>query len=116
MKILKYILLILFAGNAQTALYNSGNLRIHNDGQIGFHTDLINDGIFDENLGLAGFYGPSSLTISGALSPVLYDVVIVNNSGVLLSTSLSVANNTSFVTGDFTTPRAVPAARATPPR
>ena len=110
MKILKYILLILFAfiGNAQTALYNSGNLRIHNEGQIGFHTNLINDGIFDENLGLAGFYGSSNLTISGALSPVLFDVEIVTPSGVVLNTSLSVANNTSFVAGDFTTPRALP--------
>lgn len=110
MRKLCYLLLVTgLLGNAQTALYNSGNLRIHNDGQIGFHTNLINDGIFDENLGLAGFYGPSNLIISGALSPVLYDVEIVNNSGVLLNTSLSVANNTSFVTGDFTTPRAVPA-------
>lgn len=102
------LLVIGVLGNAQTALYNSGNLRIHNEGQIGFHTNLINDGIFDENLGLAGFYGSSNLTISGALSPVLFDVEIVTPSGVVLNTSLSVANNTSFVAGDFTTPRALP--------
>lgn len=110
MRNLSYILLLIgFLGHTQTALYNSGNLRIHNEGQIGFHTNLINDGIFDENAGLAGFYGPSNLTVSGALSPVLFDVEIVTNAGVLLNTSLSVANNTSFVTGDFITPRSVPA-------
>ncbi|NNE01595.1 MAG: gliding motility-associated C-terminal domain-containing protein, partial [Eudoraea sp.] len=101
-----YLLLVSgLLGHAQTALYNSGNLRIHNEGQIGFHTNLINDGIFDENVGLAGFYGPSNLTVSGALSPVLFDVEIVNTAGVVLNTSLSVANNTSFVAGDFITPR-----------
>jgi len=110
MKNLCYLLLLTgLLGYTQTALYNSGNLRIHSEGQIGFHTNLINDGIFDENLGLAGFYGPSNLTISGALSPVLFDVEIVTTSGVVLNTSLSVTNNTSFVAGDFTTPRAVPA-------
>jgi gliding motility-associated-like protein len=110
MRNLSYLLLLtsLF-GYAQTALYNSGNLRIHNQGQIGFHTNLINDGIFDENAGLAGFYGLSNLSVSGALSPVLFDVEIVNTSGVFLNTSLSVANNTSFVAGDFITPRSVPA-------
>ena len=53
---------------AQTALYNSGNLQIHQDGQLGLHTNLINDGILDQNLGLAGFYGDAPLTASGASS------------------------------------------------
>jgi len=110
MRFFHYILLFLgFVGNAQTALYNQGNLRIHEEGQLGFHTNLINDGIFDENMGLAGFYGTTTpITISGALVPVLFDVEIVHDAGVQLNTSLSVANNTSFVVGDFRTPRPTP--------
>ncbi len=109
MKKLSYILLgIGLAANSQTALYNSGNLRIHEEGQIGFHTNLINDGPFDENVGLAGFYGTDLLTISGALTPILYDVELLNDSGVLLNTTLAVANNTSFMVGDLITPRANP--------
>ena len=94
--------------NGQTALYNSGNLRIHEEGQIGFHTNLINDGPFDENLGLTGFYGTELITISGALSPILYDMELLNDRGVQLNTSLAVTNNTSFMVGDLITPRATP--------
>lgn len=94
--------------NGQTALYNSGNLRIHEEGQIGFHTNLINDGPFDENLGLTGFYGTELITISGALSPILYDMELLNDRGVQLNTSLAVTNNTSFMVGDIITPRASP--------
>ncbi len=104
-----YILLgIGLLANGQTALYNSGNLRIHEEGQIGFHTNLINDGPFDENLGLTGFYGTELITISGALSPILYDMELLNDRGVQLNTSLAVTNNTSFMVGDLITPRASP--------
>lgn len=106
MKTSLHILLILgLVANGQTALYNSGNLRIHQEGQIGFHTNLINDGPFDENVGLAGFYGTDLLTVSGALTPILYDVELLNDSGVFLNTSLAVANNTSFMVGEIITPR-----------
>lgn len=103
---LTYIL-ILMTGvlNAQTALYNSGNLRIHEAGQLGFHTDLINDGSFDENQGLAGFYGETGLTLSGAFPPVLFDVEIANDAGVDLAVPLLVANNVNFIAGDVRSPR-----------
>jgi gliding motility-associated-like protein len=101
-------LLISLACFAQPALYNSGNLRIHDQGQLGFHTDLINDGIFDENLGLVGFYSASSLQVSGALNPVFFDVEIAADGGVILNTSVSVQNNTNFISGDFRTNRAQP--------
>lgn len=90
---------------AQTALYNSGNLRIHDQGQIGFHTHLINDASFDENLGLAGFYGSQAISVSGAFMPVFFDVEIANDGGVDLQTTLHVTNNTNFIAGDFTSPR-----------
>ncbi|MGB5663372.1 gliding motility-associated C-terminal domain-containing protein [Eudoraea sp.] len=108
----KRILYFLFLGalpllnlTAQTALYNSGNIRIHQEGQLGFHTNLINNASFDENLGLAGFYGNSLISVSGAFAPVFFDTEIANDSGVQLNTSLNVINNTNFVVGDFSTPR-----------
>ncbi len=91
--------------NGQQALYNSGNIRIHQEGQIGFHTDLINNAAFDENLGLAGFYGTSAISISGAFMPIFYDTEIANDLGVNLSTSVGVTNNTNFIIGDFISPR-----------
>ena len=93
---------------AQSALYNSGNLRIHADGQLGFHTNLINDGVFDENNGLAGFYGIAPLTVSGALAPTLFDVEISNDTNVGLNTVVNVANNVNFIVGDFFTPKDEP--------
>ncbi|MEX0273827.1 MAG: gliding motility-associated C-terminal domain-containing protein [Flavobacteriaceae bacterium] len=106
MKRILYIL-VLFCGaiQAQTALYNSGNLRIHNQGQIGFHTHLINDGSFDDNLGLAGFYGSTAISVSGAFMPALFDVEILNDAEVQLFTSMNVNNNANFVSGNFSTPR-----------
>ncbi|MGB5691605.1 MAG: gliding motility-associated C-terminal domain-containing protein [Flavobacteriaceae bacterium] len=103
--IITSILLFGLNASAQTALYNSGNFRIHDQGQIGFHTDFVNNGPFDENLGLAGFYGNQPIDISGALMPVLFDAEIANATGVNLSIALSVINNTNFVTGDFIAPK-----------
>lgn len=88
---------------AQTALYNTGNLQIHEEGQMGFHTNLINDGVFDENFGLAGFYGELPLTVSGAFPATFFDVEILNPDNISLNTSLNVRNNTNFITGDFFT-------------
>lgn len=92
--------------NAQTALYNAGNMQIHDQGQIGFHIDLINDGSFDENLGLGGFYGDLPLNVSGAFAATFFDLEIANPDNVRLSTGLNNRNNTNFVTGNFETPRA----------
>ncbi len=102
-----YITFFLLVGSlqAQTALYNSGNIRIHPNGQLGFHTDLINNASFDQNVGLAGFYGSTTLNVSGAFMPVFFDTEIVNPNGVLLSTGLSVTNNANFVVGDFISPK-----------
>ncbi|WP_430966073.1 gliding motility-associated C-terminal domain-containing protein [Spongiimicrobium sp. 2-473A-2-J] len=102
-----YITFFLLVGSlqAQTALYNAGNIRIHPNGQLGFHTDLINNASFDQNAGLAGFYGSTTLNVSGAFMPVFFDTEIVNPNGVLLSTGLSVTNNANFVVGDFISPK-----------
>lgn len=101
---LSFFLLGVFV-NAQTALYNAGNIRIHDEGQIGFHTHLINNAAFDQNLGLAGFYGSSTISVSGAFMPVFYDAEIANDQGVMLHTGMSIASNTNFIAGNFVTPR-----------
>ena len=93
---------------AQTGLYNSGNFRIHDEGNVGFHTNLINESSFDQNQGLAGFYGSSAISVTGAFAPIFYDLEIANDGGVDLITAISTTNNTNFVTGDFRTAKNLP--------
>ncbi|WP_190811631.1 gliding motility-associated C-terminal domain-containing protein [Flagellimonas sp. S3867] len=107
MKKLLYIP-ILFLGivvNAQTALYNSGNIRIHTNGNIGFHTDLINDSAFDQNQGLAGFYGNNVIQVLGNIAPSFNDVEFMVPSNIFLQTSVNVLNNTNFIDGNVLTPQ-----------
>ena len=99
------ILLISIFTNAQTALYNNGNLRIHQNGTLGLHTNLINDAPFDTNLGLTGFYNTASLSISGSLVPLLYNVEVLVEEGLNLAIGIDNANSTNFVLGDIKTPR-----------
>ena len=100
----KYLAIIVFLyahlSQAQTALHNSGNLRIHEGGQLGFHTDLINDGVFDQNAGLAGFYGENLISVSGAFSPQFFDAELLQENGLVVTTSISVANNMNFIMGN----------------
>ncbi len=91
--------------HAQTALYNSGNLRIHENGQLGFHTDLINEGIFDENLGLAGFYSDNTRDIQGSIPPTFYDVEFATQLATILRTTVNLTNNANFISGNVLTPR-----------
>lgn len=107
MKIAIYIFAsFLYLGlQAQQAMYNSGNIRIHEEGQIGFHIDLVNNAAFDQNLGLAGFYGSTPLAISGIFMPIFYDTEIANDQGIALSTGMGVTNNTNFIIGNITTQR-----------
>ena len=86
-------------------MYNSGNIRIHDQGQLGFHTNLINDAAFDENVGLAGFYSNATINVSGAFAPTFFDIEIANGTGVFLETGINNGNNTNFIIGDFLTPR-----------
>ncbi len=99
------LLLLGLITQAQTGLYNSGNLQVHEGGQMGIHTNLINDGVFDQNAGLVGFYGTTAITISGAFMSVFYDTEIANDRGVTLGTPVSVVNNANFIVGNVITPR-----------
>lgn len=91
----------------QTAIQNNGNLQLHSDAKIGFHTDLINEGNITNNLGFAGFYSDNQIrTISGTNRPVFYDVDVATlNSNLELETSLGVTNNLNFVFGKVITPK-----------
>lgn len=102
-----YISFFFIAGllQAQTGLYNSGNIRIHTNGNIGFHTDLINDSAFDQNQGLAGFYGNKVIQVLGNISPAFNDMEIMVASNLFLQTSVNVLNNTNFVDGNVLTPQ-----------
>ncbi len=107
-KICYILILTCFGLHAQTALHNAGNLRIHENGQMGFHTDLINNGIFDENLGLAGFYSENTLDITGAVPATLNDVEFATSIATVIRTSLNISNNANFITGNVLTPREEP--------
>ncbi|KAB7529467.1 gliding motility-associated C-terminal domain-containing protein [Flagellimonas olearia] len=109
MRNLVYIIIFLWIGftQAQTALYNSGNLRVHagtNMG-LGLHTDLINDSSFDQNQGLVGFYGESLIQVTGSTSPILWDMEVMSAGDVFLQNPVHVENNTNFVIGNIQTPK-----------
>ncbi len=102
-----YVLLILFSlgSNAQETLHNYGNLKMHETAQVGFFSNLINDGIFDDNRGLAGFYNNNTATISGAFSPVFEDLEIVVPNNLFLDVAVGITNNSNFILGNVNTPR-----------
>lgn len=102
-----YVIFFLFCvtASAQTALYNQGNIRIHDGGNLGFHTDLINDSPFDQNQGLVGFYGPQNLRVLGTMVPVFYDLETATQNGLVLGVGMDNTNNTNFISGNILTPK-----------
>jgi len=91
---------------AQLSIHNFGNIQMHDQAVLGFHMDFINDGVFDQNLGLAGFYGyDKSITVSGMNEPVFYDTEILVDNSLYLDTGIGVINNGNLITGDIITPR-----------
>ena len=105
---IKIIVLMLFCQNifGQAALYNYGNMQIHEGGAVGFHTDLINDGTLDQNLGLAGFYNSNDyLVVSGANQAIFNNVEVDVLDNLYLNTSMGLRNNLSFINGHIITPK-----------
>jgi gliding motility-associated-like protein len=73
---------------------------------VGFHLDLINDGSFDQNMGLVGFYSDSTdIEVSGAFIPEFYDTEVAVGGGLILETCIHINNNVNLITGDIITPR-----------
>ncbi|SHJ17941.1 gliding motility-associated C-terminal domain-containing protein [Arenibacter nanhaiticus] len=111
MNTIKYIVNILlfasaFYANCQEAVHNYGSIQIHETAMVGFHMDIINDGTFDENKGLVGFYNEdNALTISGAFAPIFDDLEVAITDGLYLETSMGVNNNLNFVDGNIFTPK-----------
>ena len=108
MKRFGILLIILLSLNlrAQDAVQHYGGIQLHDLASVGFHTSLINNGDFDQNLGLVGFYSDNGqLSVSGAFAPVFHDLEIAVENGLLLETSISVNNNSNLITGDILTPR-----------
>ena len=106
-RIVIYFLLVWsFQLFSQEALHNYGTIQIHETAMVGFHLDLINDGSFDQNMGLVGFYSDfGQLTVSGAFTPVFFDAEIAVEEGLVLQTTVGVNNNGNLITGDIITPR-----------
>lgn len=89
---------------AQEAVHNFGSIQIHGDTNVGFHMDLMNDGTFDQNTGLVGFYSDQdALTISGAFMPNLFDTEVDVGGDLILETTVNVLNNVNLITGDIKT-------------
>ncbi|MBM1108060.1 gliding motility-associated C-terminal domain-containing protein [Aurantibacter crassamenti] len=109
MKLLKILMALLLLQNivvAQDAVHNFGSLQVHDGTTVGFHIDLINDGVFDNNLGLVGFYGyDKELTVSGTNAPVFYDSEVMVDYNLYLETPIEIINNGNLITGNIVTPR-----------
>ena len=103
-----YIIALSFLqlGIGQEAFHNFGDIQIHDQGQIGFHIDLVNDGDFDNNLGLAGFYNTQQeLFISGNNQPIFYNMEVDVEDDLILEVSTGVSNFLEFLDGRIITPR-----------
>ncbi len=104
MRFVYFILLMANITYAQEAIHNYGNLKVHDSEPLGLHLNLINNGNFDDNTGLVGLYGyEKSITISGAFSPIFFDLEIDADYGVKLETPIHISNNCNFISGDIIT-------------
>ena len=93
----------------QDAVHNYGTIQIHDTGLVGFHMDVINDGAFNQNLGLVGFYNSNNtITVSGTSNPVFHDMEIAVDNGFYLENTIGILNNLNFITGTIFTPRTAP--------
>lgn len=91
---------------SQLAFHNVGNIQMHNNAQIGFHTDLINNGTFNTNQGLAGFYSDNEVrVVSGNNKAIFFNIEIDALNDLELQTSLGLTNELSFINGKVITPR-----------
>jgi len=89
----------------QEAMQNFGNLKVHENGAIGFHHDLINNGFTDDNNGLVGFFSNNNLNISGAFRPIFNDIEIMVAQNLYLEVGVGVTNNSNYILGNVITPR-----------
>lgn len=92
--------------NAQSTFTNTGNVEIHKGGQIGFHIDLKNDGLFASKNGLAGFYSnDDTIYVYGENTISFYNMEVSVEKDLQVFTSIEIRNEKSFINGRIITPR-----------
>lgn len=85
--------------HAQETLRNDGGLKVFDTGTLGvFHHMENHDDT--QNQGLVGFYGSKTQEISGSLPLNVFDVELVNGSGLFLANAMHIENNMNFVAGN----------------
>ena len=104
----RYLILILFSFGqyvfCQSGIHNYGNLQLHRNGSLGFHTDFANYSGFDSNLGLIGFYHPTeTLQIGGAFSPSFHELELGVENGLNLEISIAITQDLNFIYGNIIT-------------
>jgi len=87
----------------QTAFFNGGDLQMHSNAQMGIHTDLINDGNFNQNTGLVGFYSDGPLFFQGTNPITIFDGEFAAQGNLFLENTITVSNNTNFIFGNVNT-------------
>ena len=88
----------------QEGIHNYGNLQLHRNGSLGFHTDFSNYSGFDKNLGLIGFYHPTeTLQISGVFSPSFHEMELGVENGLDLDVSIKITQDLNFIYGNILT-------------
>lgn len=90
---------------AQSTFNNVGNLYMHPQATVGIHNQLNNEGDFVAQPNtLLGFYGNTTVSITGNAPLNVYDAELANDFGLVLFTPLNISNNFNFITGTVFTP------------
>jgi len=77
---------------------------MHSGAEIGFHTHLVNDGDFDDNLGFTGFYSSDEiLTVSGNNRAIFNNVEIDVINNLELYTAMGISTDLIFMNGKVIT-------------
>lgn len=98
-----FVFLLGMTLQAQSGLYNMGNMQVH--GNLGFHTNFINDSSFDQTQGLVGFYGNEVIQVLGNIPPTLWDAEVMIFNNVFLQNPVNIAHNLTFGDGNILTPK-----------
>lgn len=91
---------------AQEGIGNFTSLHMHENGALGIHGNFQNEGSFENDSGLTGFYREGgSLRIYGSRIPVLFDVEFSAEAGTWLEVPVEILNNANLIHGDLRTTR-----------
>ena len=94
-----------YLSSGQGTFHNFGNVEVHNDGTVGFHSNMVNDGVFAESKGSVGFFNENQSLISGAYSPLFFDLEIAVENNLFIDVPITISNSLHFIYGDIKTPR-----------